>query len=61
MKNLKGGAEKAEFIGTNILPFPQRNRKTMVDEQFTRFVDMIQKVYINVPLLEAMRVPTYAC
>jgi hypothetical protein len=31
-----------------------------VDEQLTRFVDMIQKVYINFPLLQAMRVPTYA-
>jgi hypothetical protein len=31
-----------------------------VDEQFTHFVDMIQQVHINVPLIEAMRVPTYA-
>jgi hypothetical protein len=27
---------------------------------FTHFVDMIQNVYINVPLLEAMQVPMYA-
>jgi hypothetical protein len=32
-----------------------------VDEQFTHFVDLIQKVYINNPLFESMRVPTYIC
>jgi hypothetical protein len=52
-------ANKPEFIDTNILPFP--HRKATVDERFTCFVDMIQKVHINVPLLEAIRVPTYTC
>jgi hypothetical protein len=54
-------AEKPKFIETNILPFPQQNRKTTVDKQVTCFVEMIPKVYINFLLLEAMRVPTYAC
>ena len=31
-----------------------------MDEQFARFVEVIQKIHINVPLLEAMQVPTYA-
>ena len=31
-----------------------------MDEQFTRFVEMIQKIHVNVPLLDVMHVPTYA-
>ncbi|XP_066166978.1 uncharacterized protein [Oryza sativa Japonica Group] len=31
-----------------------------MDEQFARFVEVIQKIHINVPLLDAMQVPTYA-
>ncbi|XP_012704500.1 uncharacterized protein LOC105915156 [Setaria italica] len=49
-----------EFFDTNFLPFPERNRKPSVDEQFAHFVEMIQKIHINFPLLEAMQVPMYA-
>ena len=31
-----------------------------MDEQFTHFVEMIQKIHVNVPLLDVMHVPTYA-
>jgi cobalamin biosynthesis Co2+ chelatase CbiK len=31
-----------------------------VDEQFARFVEVIQRIHINVPLLDAMQVLTYA-
>jgi hypothetical protein len=31
-----------------------------MDEQFARFVEMIQKMHVNVPLLDVMHVPTYA-
>jgi hypothetical protein len=30
-----------KFIDTSFLPFPTRKWKTTVDEQFTRFVEMI--------------------
>ena len=50
-----------EYYDSRLLPFPQRSRKPSVDEQFTRFVEVIQKIHINVPLLDAMQVPTYAC
>jgi hypothetical protein len=30
-----------------------------VDEQFGKFVEVIQKLYINIPLLDAIQVPTY--
>jgi len=30
-----------------------------MDEQFGKFIEVIQKLYINIPLLDAMQVPTY--
>ena len=32
----------------------------MADEQFGKFVEVIKKLYVNKPLLDAMQVPTYA-
>src|SRR6185503_11208901 len=49
-----------DYIETSFLPFPTRNQKATVDEQFTRFVGMIQKIHVNIPLLDVMHVPTYA-
>jgi hypothetical protein len=49
-----------DFHDTNLLPFPHRNRKAKMDEQFSKFVEVIQKLYINIPLLNAIQVPTYA-
>jgi hypothetical protein len=49
-----------DFYDTNLLPFPRRNRKAKTDEQFSKFVEVIQKLYINIPLLDVIQVPTYA-
>ena len=49
-----------DFHATTFLPFPRRNQKTKMDEQFGKFVEVIQKLYINIPLLDAIQVPTYA-
>jgi len=51
---------RQDFHDTNLLQFPHRNRRTKIDEQFGKFVEVIQKLYINIPLLDAMQVPTYA-
>ena len=48
-----------EFYDTQVLPFPMRAKKPSTDEQFSRFVEIIQ-VNINVPLMDAMKVLTYA-
>ena len=32
----------------------------MADEQFGKFIEAIKKLYVNIPLLDAMQVPTYA-
>ena len=49
-----------EFCDTHVLPFPQRNRKATEDEQFKKFIEVIKKLYIDVPLVDAMQVATYA-
>ena len=43
-----------------MLPFPQRNKKAAADEQYSKFFEVIKKLYVNIPLLDAMQVPTYA-
>ena len=47
-----------DFHETTFLPFPRRNRKAKIDEQFGKFVEVIQKLYINIPLIDAIQVPT---
>ena len=32
----------------------------MADTPFDKFVEVIKKLYVNIPLLDAMQVPTYA-
>ena len=49
-----------DFHDTTFLPSPRRNQKAKMDEQFSKFVEVIQKLYINIPLLDAIQVPTYA-
>ena len=49
-----------EFYDTQVFPFPMRAKKLSTDEQFSRFVEIIQQVNINVPMMDAMKVPTYA-
>ena len=38
----------------------ERIRKPVADEQFGKFVEVIKKLYGNIPLLDTMQVPTYA-
>ena len=49
-----------DYHDTTLLSFPCRNRKAKIDEQFDKFVEVIQKLYINIPLVDAIHVPTYA-
>ena len=45
---------KQDFHDTNFLPFPRRNWRVQTDEQFDKFIEVIQKLYINIPLLDAI-------
>ena len=49
-----------DYHDTTALPFLERIRKPVADEQFGKFVEVIKKLYVNIPLLDAMQVPTYA-
>ena len=49
-----------DYHNTTALPFSERIRKPVADEQFGKFVEVIKKLYVNIPLLDAMQVPTYA-
>ena len=42
------------------MPFPTRKRKQAVDKQFARFVEMIEKIHVSVPLMDVLHVPSYA-
>ena len=43
-----------DFHDTTLLPFPRKNQKAKMDEQFGKFVEVIQKLYINIPLQDAI-------
>ncbi|XP_066358260.1 uncharacterized protein [Miscanthus floridulus] len=49
-----------DFVNTSYLSFPTRNRKQAMDEQFARFVEMIEKIHVSVPLMDVLHVPSYA-
>ena len=44
---------------TTALPFLERRRRPVADEQFSKFVEVTKKFYGNIPLLDTMQVPTY--
>jgi hypothetical protein len=49
-----------DFHDMTLLPFPRRNRKAKMDELFGKFIEVIQKLYINILMVDAIQVPTYA-
>ena len=53
---------RQDFRDTNFIPFPRRQRRhnPQMEDQFSKFVEVIQKLYISVPLLDALQVPMYA-
>jgi ATP-dependent exoDNAse (exonuclease V) beta subunit len=53
---------KASPKGTNdthLLPFPRQAKKPE-DEKFSRFMEVIRRMYAHIPMLDAMQVLTYA-
>jgi hypothetical protein len=43
-----------DFCDTTLLLFPHRNKKAKMNEQLGKFVEVIQKLYINISLLDAI-------
>jgi len=36
------------------IPFPQKLRKQNTDKQFSQFINMFKKLYINIPFVDAL-------
>jgi len=47
-----------DFVDTSYLLFPTRNHKQAMDEQFAHFVEMIEKIHVSVPLMDALHIPS---
>jgi hypothetical protein len=55
-----GKASPKDIYDTHLLPFPHKAKKSVEDEKFSRFVEVIPRMYVHIPILDAMQVPTYA-
>jgi hypothetical protein len=55
-----GKASPKDINDTHLLAFPRQAKKHVEDEKFSRFMEVIQRMYIHIPMLDAMQVPTYA-
>jgi hypothetical protein len=55
-----GKASPKDISDTHLLPFPCQAKKPVEDEKFSRFMELIQRMYVNIPMLDAMQVPSYA-
>ena len=43
------------------VPFPQRQQRAKMEEQFFKFLDMFKKIEINIPFAKAIaQMPSYA-
>jgi len=43
-----------KYHNTTPLPFSEWMRKPVADEQLGKFIEVIKKLYVNIPLLDAM-------
>jgi hypothetical protein len=55
-----GKASPKDISDTHLLPFPRQAKKPVEDEKFSRFMEVIQRMYVHIQMLDAMQVPTYA-
>ena len=57
----KGAKESRERVYEPPIPFPQRLMKKEIDPQFSKFLDMLKKIQVNIPFMEAIaQIPKYA-
>jgi hypothetical protein len=54
-----GKASSKDISDRHLLPFPHQAKKPVEDEKFSRFVEIIWRMYIHIPVLDALQVPTY--
>ena len=57
-QQLKGKTEKTKKEEVRVyhppIPFPQRLKRTKLDKQFAKFLNMFKKLEINIPFTEAL-------
>ena len=42
------------------VPYPQRLKKSKLEKQFTKFIDIFKKLHINIPFMDALEnMPIY--
>ena len=46
--------QKPSYDEKPIIPYPQSLRKSILDKQFGRFMDIFKKLHINIPFSEAL-------
>jgi hypothetical protein len=49
-----GKASPKDISDTHLLPFPHKMKKPVEVEKFSCFVDVIPKMYVNIPMLDTM-------
>jgi hypothetical protein len=55
-----GKASPKDISDTHLLPFPHQAKKHVEDEKISHFMEVIRRMYVHIPMLDAMQVPTYA-
>jgi hypothetical protein len=55
-----GKASLKDISHTHLLPFSLQAKKHVEDEKFSHFLEVIQRMYVHILLLDAMQVLTYA-
>jgi hypothetical protein len=55
-----GKASPKDISDTHLLLFPHQAKKHVEDEKFSCFMEVIQRMYVHIPMLDAMQAPTYA-
>jgi hypothetical protein len=49
-----GKASPKDISDTHLLLFPRQVKKTVKDEKFSRFLEVIQRIYVHILMLDAM-------
>jgi hypothetical protein len=55
-----GKASPKDISDTHLLPFPHQAKKPVADEKFSDFMEVIRRMYVHIPMLDTLQVPTYA-
>ena len=52
--------DRAPELPASRIPFPQRLKKSKLDQQFAKFLEVFKKLHINIPFVDALeQMPSY--